>query len=183
MKTAIGADPNNAKAIVDEANNGLKAVPVELVTKAADDSTFTQVGASNPLQVAGNVSLTGRNVEEVMLFNAIAFTDTTYKTSGTKDISKYREFSLLFTNSHDQTINLTFQIGSTSINSMSTSIWNGTIFASKSIAIPPGGAGRFYFKMDDLGITRMPQKILFVLTPAAAPTTGSITGVLMGVPN
>jgi len=59
MKTPIGADPNNAKAVVDEANNGLKAVPVELVTKAADDSTFTQVGASNPLQVSGNVTLTG----------------------------------------------------------------------------------------------------------------------------
>ena len=126
----------------------------------------------------------GRNVEEVMLFNAIAFTDTTYKTSGAKDISKYREFSLLFTNSHDQTINLNYQIASTSVTPASTFTWNGTTFATpKSIAIQPGGVSRFYFKMDDLGVTRMPQKILFVLTPAAAPTTGSITGVLMGVPN
>lgn len=49
MSTPILGDPNNNHAIVDEANDGLKAVPVELVTKAADDSTFSQVGDNNPL--------------------------------------------------------------------------------------------------------------------------------------
>lgn len=83
MRTPIAQDPNMVKAIVNEANDGLKATPAELVIKAMDDSTFTQVNESNPLPVkmsgdvelnvdpsnplpvTGAVQLTGSNVEYV----------------------------------------------------------------------------------------------------------------------
>lgn len=49
MSTAIANDPNTIRAVVNEAKDGIKAVPTELVLKAADDSTFTQVSESNPV--------------------------------------------------------------------------------------------------------------------------------------
>lgn len=51
MSTEIQRDPNNRPSVVDEAHNGLKAVPVELVVKADDDSTFSQINGGNGLPV------------------------------------------------------------------------------------------------------------------------------------
>ena len=78
-KPIFSANNGRVYAIADEANDGIKAVPAELVVKAADDSTFTQISESNPLPVkmdgvelsidpssplpvTGDVQLTGSNL-------------------------------------------------------------------------------------------------------------------------
>ncbi|MBP1990201.1 hypothetical protein [Paenibacillus eucommiae] len=55
ISSAINGDANAVKAIVNEATNGMKAVPVEIVIKRTDDSTFDQTNAGNgvPVVVTG----------------------------------------------------------------------------------------------------------------------------------
>lgn len=56
MTGPIEKDGNKVPAIVNEAFDGKKAVPTELVVKRTDDSTFEQVNESNglPVKVTGN---------------------------------------------------------------------------------------------------------------------------------
>ena len=67
MSTAIPADPNNVRAVVDEANDGKKAVPVELVLKRNDDSTFDQVNDGKSLPVADSAVLAKLSALEAKL--------------------------------------------------------------------------------------------------------------------
>lgn len=124
MRTPIAQDPNMVKAVVNEANDGLKATPAELVIKAMDDSTFTQVNESNPLPVkmsggvelnvdpsnplpvTGAVQLTGREVEQITLLDALAFTGTV----GSNPIAvipfnaqKYKDFEISIINTLSDT--------------------------------------------------------------------------------
>jgi hypothetical protein len=78
ISTPIYSSPNGIAAIVDEANDGVKALPTELVVKKDDDSTFEQVSATNPLPVSGAVQLTGSYIAETQTIAAGAqFTTTT----------------------------------------------------------------------------------------------------------
>lgn len=58
MSRPINADIKGVKAVVNEAVDGIQAVPTELVIKAADDSTFKQITDEFPMPT----KLTGSNV-------------------------------------------------------------------------------------------------------------------------
>ncbi|WP_127485901.1 hypothetical protein [Neobacillus mesonae] len=49
MTAPIARDANKVPAVVNEAADGKKAVPTELVIKRADDTTFEQISQNNPL--------------------------------------------------------------------------------------------------------------------------------------
>lgn len=123
MNTAIPNDPNTTRAVVNEANDGIKAVPVELVTKANDDSTFTQVSANNGL----HVQVTGSNVKDY-----IEGTVNVTRTYGTP----MRGFAI----QNDGTQNLTFTINGMTIPVKPTQGWDDTFDPFTTVQINATGA-------------------------------------------
>lgn len=69
MSRPINHDVGKIRAIVNEANDGIQVVPSELVIKAADDSTFTQISDTTPMPVKV-MSGGGSVVTNVSLQNA-----------------------------------------------------------------------------------------------------------------
>lgn len=178
MNTAIPNDPNTTRAVVNEANDGIKAVPVELVTKANDDSTFTQVSANNGLPV----QLTGRNVELIATpFNAFAVTDTDYILSfaGNKSLlSDYKELFLKVASTldnvgHNTATAIRLFEGSTGFEPAAevllTDYFGSTVLITKSDLYPLTVGGLV--------------NLTVAVKCAVAPTIGSITIELYGIPN
>lgn len=67
MSSPINKDPGGVAGIVNEASDGIKAIPAEIVLKAADDSTFSQVSHANPLPVSGTMQLTGSYLKQTVV--------------------------------------------------------------------------------------------------------------------
>src|SRR5690606_26617777 len=74
---------------------------------------------------AADVRLTGRNVEEVIFFDALAITDNSIYRSDLIDLSKYEKVLFVAINTHDQPIDLWFQIGGGNIY-----FWDGSSYVS-----------------------------------------------------
>jgi len=124
MSTAIPNDPNNVRAVVDEANDGIKAVPVEVVIKREDNSTFDQVNSNNSFPVTdasvlsklaaleakldsilsgaspASVMLTGSNVESAVNFTTsrdmVVTAGSNTVVYSNVDLSKYTHISGIF---------------------------------------------------------------------------------------
>jgi len=129
------------------------------------------------------VKQTSRNVEEITLFNAVAITDTSFKVSGVKDVSKYKSFSIYIVNTHDQEIRLTCQVASSSLTAGALKFWDGTNVSSIPEIKLPSGTSRVYLSAEDFKLKSIPQKFQLVAAATVAPTAGSISAVLMGVLN
>lgn len=134
-----------------------------------------------------STTITGREVEELIFFDALAITDTDYKVSATIDLKKYKKVSFYAYNSLDQTVKLFPQIsGSASY------YWDGAAVNSygsydndKYAEIPPKTATNaflldtFFPELQDMVM----QNIKWVARCEVAPTKGALTVVGWGVPN
>lgn len=173
MKTPIAADPNAYHAVVDESTDGLKAVPVELVTKSTDDSTFTQVNANNGLPV----SLSGRKVIKTVSINAQAITDTNFRFVSL-DVSDYSEVMIVIKHTLDQALKTKPGISTNTDTVTSTK-------PSLELTLTGSSTKETAITKDDWpgvlgGVLDM---LRFAYYCSTAPTTGSVTITIYGRKN
>lgn len=138
--------------------------------------------------VDGRFELAVRNVEQVYIFNALAITDTLAKDSGFIDVSKYRNYALIAMSTLNQSVDIGLIANDLARGQFT--IYDGTAWvnavSTKKVTIPATTSGDTYdlntfwtFLKD----TPQLKKIELRATCAVAPTTGSITIAVLGVPN
>lgn len=186
MSTPVGADPNNARAIVNEAQDGEKVVPIEVFTKASDDSTFNAVTDVNGLPV----KLVGQKL--VTIANAVAILDTAQKfynliTHGgmsEEQIRQYKRFKVSLNNTHDQAAAVSLYTASRSY-SLTGATGGGLLYTEAAILTATTGRLTLQDKAGGTGastsIKTIPalggvhSNIIIGIQFATAPTTGSLT--------
>jgi hypothetical protein len=130
-----------------------------------------------------NVQLSGRNVEEVIVANAVALTSTDTQTFNV-DVSKYKKVQVFGFHSHDQEVTLNFFT-----KARATKVWDGTNFESSETEVKLATSDVLMYlfntkvKFLDEWISNGGQGLFITVKPTIAPTSGSITIYLMGVPN
>lgn len=133
--------------------------------------------------------LTGRIVEEVVVYNALAIASTGNNLSGIIDVSKYRALSILVRSSLDQSASVRVTSLSSGVPSIRiTKSWDTSTagFVDTAVVIPVD-TERWY------ALHTHPQFAAFLSQPirqlqfnvvcTVAPTSGSFMLVIWGVPN
>lgn len=140
----------------------------------------TPISETNPFPA----SLKDRNVEEKILFQGKAITDTVFYASPIISVSPYEKVSFLVNSTLDQPITIYFQIGTETIPVKSTETWDGTAFGERSIQIPADNGFQQAIGFSDIDYDSLyAQEIKVVVNCSTAPTTGSLSLVLLGVKN
>jgi hypothetical protein len=132
------------------------------------------------------MSLTGRNIEEVIVYNALAITNTAAIYSAQLDLSQYRSIEIFLSSTLDQTVDFGPVIDNATTHG--TSIWNGTAFVTMPVTTIPLSSGqpqKYLLASRYDFIQKSPPKWLkiYLRSPTTAPTTGSVTVKIWGVPN
>jgi len=139
------------------------------------------------------VQLSGRNVEVVNLVNAMAVTDTNARYYDI-DLSRYKDFDFRITNTHDQPLRVGFR--TTGPDTIKVLASDGTLssystYGTSACHIVPADAKNIFLSGCDQGITPKKENpfkdfrylLKLELRFDTAPTTGSMTVDLLGVPN
>lgn len=141
------------------------------VGRALDQSTW-----------ALKTALVSRPIEEVVVWNALAITNTTAIYSPTIDLSKYRQVLFIVINTLDQPVKIDVPIDNTN---GSTMYWNGSAWAPFQLATIPGsGVGyRHVLNAFNLNLDRPLRQVRCYAKCDTAPLSGSLTLKVWGVPN
>ncbi|MBW2672573.1 MAG: hypothetical protein JRD89_04040 [Deltaproteobacteria bacterium] len=135
----------------------------------------------NPDAEAVPTKLTGRNVTKVMIFDALAITDTDIHFSTVFDISSYKRISLWAKNTHDQDVELIVTLEGSGFF-----VWDGTAWSDseRRIILPADMTAPYLVTSEMEWLKELPLvDIQILLRASVAPTSGSCTVFLMGVPN
>lgn len=130
--------------------------------------------------------LTGRNIEEVYFFNAIAISTTDLIESDTIDLSKYKKITILARNSLNQEVGLYLDYRSENAGFMH--VWENGSWKPRnntSLKLPPTGGYSIFnlnsvwqeLRYDPLKTIRLRAKC------DNAPTSGALTVFAVGVIN
>ena len=129
-----------------------------------------------------NVTLTGRNVEDVYFLNAIAITDTANHPSGLINIGKYRSFKLFAQCSLNQPPTLTLR-RSSFFKRWDGTAWKASSSAEEQITVSTDGTIHWlnskWTWLGDSGIDTLRIDAIC----SVAPTSGTLSIWLEGVPN
>lgn len=128
-------------------------------------------------------SLPNRSVVEIIAHNALAITDSDYHASQLINLTPYKKFTIIGYSSLNQPVKVLFSLGNTFVNSK---FWNGTSWVSSvsSPAIIDGTGDRFLITsqmsyLNNIGL----NNIIIQVGCSTAPTSGSVTIKILGVPN
>lgn len=142
------------------------------------DQNGNFVSASNPLPT----QLTGRNIEQVYFHNALAITDTNIKQSLSIDLTKYREIYFFARSSLDQPVDVYLNIENAITTVWNNGAWDAT--NERKITLPASGGSRIYLLNTARAWLNGKIKTMRIDVGCnAAPTSGSVTVYVMGVPN
>jgi hypothetical protein len=123
-------------------------------------------------------TLSGRSIEEKILFNAVAITDTSYHFGNYLDCTKYNKIMFYLDQSLNQSCTLTLQMKGVAITSGNLSDATPVTLAS--------GLGKQFLTLKDFGIDitlGIPYEVSLIAQCATAPTSGSLNLVSWGVIN
>lgn len=146
------------------------------------DKTDSPQGSFKPLtnETIQKVQLTGSKVEVIHFFNALAINDTELKSSGLIDLSKYRTLQVIAYSTLNQDVDLFFSPH----RPTDALIWDGTQYSSeyRREKLLAANANVTYvinsrLKWLESGI----DKMQITARCAVAPTSGSLTVVVLGV--
>jgi len=142
--------------------------------------SITVIGKVSPLvNSEKSMQLTGRNVEEIVVFNALAITSTTAQTSNEIGLSKYKDIFIYAYDTHNQDITASVQLESGNIYD-----WSGSAFGANNTAILSVDAARYDLTSKWSFLKARPLKYLrFRAAATVAPTSGSLTLKIWGVLN
>lgn len=212
------ADENKVSVMeIKKTADGIGAPSDAAQINHADTGTIIALlkGILKQLQGAGTgaapVQLTGRNIEEIAIVNAVALTDTSTKTSPSIDVSKYKEFEVKVINTlrdasgSPVAVNIGFQVSGAALGVVKK---DGTVMPYTAAAtsgscwheVPSTGNTARVFFLSMLPIkstspisesdvsTMYPYKLIrgvfsFSYKAKTTPVDGSITISIMGVPN
>ncbi|WNS74241.1 hypothetical protein RRV45_15125 [Bacillus sp. DTU_2020_1000418_1_SI_GHA_SEK_038] len=146
-----------------------------------------------------DVKLTGRNVEDTILVNALAVTDTTVRNApiDVALLKKYKDFEILISNTLGQPIGIDFVENGTNLRYVKSdgTIGNANLIGTTFYEIPVTGAafvplGLFSVKgtsglVDNAQWKRANLTSSLILRHKAltAPTSGTLTIIIKGVIN
>ncbi|MDP4549848.1 hypothetical protein Q9251_03025 [Alkalihalobacillus macyae] len=142
-------------------------------------------GSSVPLEIKNNTNT------EQYLFNAKALTTVNLEPSPEIDISKYKSVEILALNTHNQPINLGLVLKSKGV-SKHVAVWDGVSFKTtasnltgEKVTIPANLDAYVYLNTRWTWLNNLngASSLSVVVKPEGAPTSGSITIIVIGVLN
>jgi len=131
------------------------------------------------------VQLTGRNIEVVKFFDALAIADTKHHPSPIISLAKYKKVAFITYSTLDQPVKLFPQFD----YNYNAFCWDGTAWQTyhnlgRYAEIPSDTLERYLLNTFFTEFADMPiEKMCWVAKCDTAPTTGSITLLAWGVPN
>lgn len=127
------------------------------------------------------VTLSGRNAVLTKVFNAYQIRDNAYNHIQTVDISGYKRIDVYAQHTHDQPT----RVRILPVSFMNFVAWNGTDFASNYWEVDMTFTNRRYVITSRFPEIRelASQNIIIQVYCVTAPTTGSVTVELVGIPN
>ena len=132
--------------------------------------------------ISNEVVPVSKNVEEVFFFNSLTITTTTAQFSPTLDLSKYRSFIILASSNLNQPVGLGIQP-----DEAYAQYWNGSAWVNASttdIILPVGASGKYILNTKWLFLNNNGLKnVRMIALCSTAPTNGSLTVKVLGVPN
>ena len=130
------------------------------------------------------VQLTGRNVEELIPFDAVAIRDTISHTCTPYPVpvSKYKNIQMIVTSTLNQSVTIRLYPDGADI----ADVWDGTKFTRNDVVIPAETRGillntKWTFLND--GMPFRGGGVYLAAVCGIAPTEGSLTIYMEGVPN
>lgn len=134
------------------------------------------------------VQVSGRNVEEIVVFDSLAVTDTEYRSSSTLDLSKYNSFSIMARMSLDQDIHVRLVSHDGAPDTRLTQVWDDVAgeFNQSQVTVPAMTDRWFAIHTHPTvrDFIRFGLKEVRIgLRTDVAPTQGSITLIVWGVIN
>jgi hypothetical protein len=160
------------------------AVTGKPVTVGYKDATGKATGVTPVNRLPVDATLSGRNVEEIFFYNAMAITDTGIK-AVQQDLTKYQKVTFLARSTLDKDTDLYFNVNDTNpmVYDTASSTWIN--IDSNRVKIP-ANSDKYYVlntfpKWDFLN--QPLGRVTGVAQCLVAPTTGSFTLKAWGVPN